>query len=239
MEPRWSSLWTRRRRSENVIITHSWWKAEQMHQWYIPWNCYGRNLALAINVTSVPFRFQQTRHARNSTLYVNGVSLISTFSSLSRKYFVLCRNPEIKPASPGAVRGAIFSKCFYCIPLDPPTFRLGHQIVRLSRVTHSPFSQALRSTWWPWGCSWTRWGPPLRRCIPPARHASEGTSAKVSPVPHANSDSALSKKDSGDPRLVTKNTPLHNLRRPASCLWRTHALSFSSQLLLSKHIIRV
>ena len=126
-------------------------------------------------------------------------------------------------------------------PLDPPTFRLDHKIVRLSLVTHHF----------------------CKHCEAPGdlgdvleldevclfedvflRHAMlpKVLPQKFHPFPTRTQILHWVRKTvnySGDPRLVTKNTPLHNLRRPASCLWRTHALSFSSQLLLSKHIIRV
>ena len=56
--------------------------------------------------------------------------------------------------------------------------------------TNSPSWQALQNTWWPWVCSWTLWGPLLRRCIPPPRRTFVGTSVTASPAPRASSESA-------------------------------------------------
>ena len=60
----------------------------------------------------------------------------------------------------------------------------------LNSRTNSPSWQALQNTWWPWVCSWTQWGPLLRRCIPPPRRTFVGTSVTASPAPRASSDSA-------------------------------------------------
>ena len=60
----------------------------------------------------------------------------------------------------------------------------------LNTRTNSPSWQALQNTWWPWVCSWTLWGPLLRRCIPPPRRTFVGTSVTASPAPRASSESA-------------------------------------------------